>query len=105
MKIVSRREVFITGAGILVALKLTGCGPVVKGIEVVKQVPWDKVITVVVNLVHGIAILIGIMDDKEIQAEVKLTDEQLEKIKKGESVVVEVKYGRKETIKPKLEGK
>jgi len=107
-RLITRRQIAVLAAG-LVGAGLSGCGAVAPAakvvIEALKRVPWDKVSTIVVNLITGTAALIGIVDGKEVKAEVSLTPEEIEKIKKGESVEVEVKNGSKETIKPEIKGK
>jgi Mn2+/Fe2+ NRAMP family transporter len=106
--LLTRRQAVAAGVGVIAA-GLSGCGAAAPAgrvvLEGLKRVPWDKVSTIVVNVLTGIAVVIGLVDGKEVKAEVSLTKAELEEIKKGYWVVVEVKDGSKDTVKPKVEGK
>ncbi len=58
---------------------------------------------VVLRVKDLVAVLIGIVDGKEVQAEVTLSKEELERLQAGEKLTVELKDGHKERVKPTVE--
>ena len=102
--VMTRRRAFMllaTGAGLVAQ---PGCSPA-SVIKVVKSLKWDKIIKVVVNVLKGVAIFIGIVDGKEVQAEMDLTDGQVREAQKGDLFQVELNDGSQKMIKPEIENK
>ncbi len=99
-------------AGLLVLF--TGCGGgsktpidrarVIEDVKrVVKKLPWDKVISVTVNRLTGVAVFNGVKDGNKVEAEFKLTAQELEKLQNEEGIEIEMRDGRTMTVKPAVE--
>jgi hypothetical protein len=100
-RLLTRRQAMAAGVGVIVA-GLSGCGSAPAIVLRSAQVrEWTKVVRIIADVIHSIAVLIGWMDGKEVKVEVSLTKEELEAIRKGAVVEVETKNGR-HTIKPTL---
>jgi hypothetical protein len=104
-RLLTRRQAMAAGVGVIVA-GLSGCGsaPAIVRAIVLRSAQvreWTKVVRIIADVIHSIAVLIGWMDGKEVKVEVSLTKEELEAIRKGAVVEVETKNGR-HTIKPML---
>jgi len=102
LQLLTRRRAIQALAGLVLA-GVTGCGAVGPAVQIIVKLPWDKIISIAVNLLTGYVTIKGLLDGKEVQAQEKLKDEQLNEIKVGARVTVELNGGKEETVKPNVE--
>jgi hypothetical protein len=87
--------------GIMLGSILTGI-PGCRAAPILIKLPWDRIVSVVLNIASLAVIVKGLLDGSEKEQEVQLSREQIQRLQNGEEVEVELKDGSKQRIRPTL---
>ncbi|MBI3408178.1 MAG: hypothetical protein HY040_07465 [Planctomycetes bacterium] len=87
----------------VVASFLFGLLPGCQAAALVISLPWDRILSVLVLAENLVAIVRGLLNGAETETEIPLTHEQLRRLQNGEEVIVELRDGHNQRIRPTIE--
>jgi hypothetical protein len=95
---VDRRAALGLMAGLILG-SVSGC----QAAAFIIRLPWDRITQVAVNLTQLVITIWGWLDGEEVRTERALTEDEARRFANGEEIVIELKDGTKQTVRPTVQ--